>query len=197
MILGSEVLKERIENGGLVLVYNQTIKKPLIENFESLDQLEGVTFDLRLERVFELEGNLEILKESRKTPVIFHEDAWGLSKTRSERPYSSFYYILPGKYYLITTKEIINMHLDLTGIIKPRTTTFRGGLMLRAGFVNPNYQGQLTFGLFNLHKTEAKIEVGARIASIIFQNIEGEIIPYQGVWQGGKISTGGDKERPY
>jgi deoxycytidine triphosphate deaminase len=71
----------------------------------------------------------------------------------------------------------------------PRTTTFRSGLFLRTGPVQPGYQGELTFGLKNEGEIRVEIEMGARFAHIVFHEVKGGGSQYRGQWQGGRVTV--------
>lgn len=161
----------------------------LVENLceRELHNPEGAGFDLRLGEVYELEGEGFLGVEERNTPV-----AKLLAKHDSDKPEAENYFIFePGKYYLIKTMEKVNLPVNLSGIIFPRTTLFRSGLGMFNGIVQPGYAGELTFGLSNLGKSRIKISFGARVAHITFHEVLGEGNEYRGQWQGGRVSTEG------
>lgn len=161
----------------------------LVENLcdREMKNPEGAGFDLRLGEVYELEGDGFLGVEERQTPksrlVAKNDD----SKNEQE---NSFVFE-PGKYYLIKTMEKVNLPVDISGIIFPRTTMFRSGLGLFNGVVQPGYCGELTFGICNLGKSNIKISFGARVVHITFHQVDGEGNQYRGQWQGGRVSTGG------
>ncbi len=96
----------------------------------------------------------------------------------------------PGEYYLVQTAETIKTPLDLMPVVFPRSSLFRGGLLLLATKTDPGYEGPLTFGLTNLSPFPVKLQMGARICNIVFMKIEGEVIGYRGQHQGGRVSFG-------
>ena len=98
--------------------------------------------------------------------------------------------ISPGEYYLVQTAESLNVPLDLMPMVYPRSSLFRGGLMLLATKTDPGYKGPLTFGLTNLSLFPVKIQLGARICNIVFYKIEGDVVGYRGQHQGGRVSHG-------
>ena len=77
----------------------------------------------------------------------------------------------------------------MSAVILPRTTTFRSGLFLRTGPVQPGYGGELTFGLKNEGPITVEIEMGARFAHVLFHEIKGVGSKYRGQWQGGRVSA--------
>lgn len=95
----------------------------------------------------------------------------------------------PGDFYLVKTIEKINCPVNLSATILPRTTTFRSGLFIRTGPVQPGYSGELTFGLKNEGPVTVEIEMGARFVHILFQEIKGSGSAYRGQWQGGRVSA--------
>lgn len=177
MILGIKKLHELVDSMKLVEnLCEREMKNP-----------EGAGFDLRLGEVFELSGDGFLGVEERQTPEIK-----SLAKYNPEKIDDENYFIFePGKYYLVKTIEKVNLPITLSGIIFPRTTMFRSGLGLFNGIVQPGYQGELTFGVCNLGKSNIKISFGARIVHITFHEVLGEGNQYRGQWQGGRVATEG------
>jgi len=177
MILGIKKLHELVKQ----------IK--LVENLceREMNNPEGAGFDLRLGEVYSLDGDGFLGIEERDTPKINLAGKADPAKPEVE----NFFIFEPGKYYLIKTMEKVNLPTTLSGIIIPRTTMFRSGLGLFNGIAQPGYQGELTFGLCNLGKSNIKISFGARIVHITFHEVLGEGKQYRGQWQGGRVATDG------
>jgi len=161
-------------------------EKNLIENLSKreLKNPEGAGFDLRIGEVYNLEGYGYLGIDERETPKSKLVAKYNPKKVTS-------YIFEPGKYYLIKTVEKVNLPNDISGIIFPRTTLFRSGLALFNGIVNTGYQGELTFGLYNLGKSNIKVDMGARVVHITFHQVLGEGSQYRGQWQGGRVTTEG------
>lgn len=177
MILGIKKLHELVE------------KNNLVENLcdREMNNPEGAGFDLRMGEVYELSGDGFLGVEERQTP-----ESKSLAKYNPEKiDDENFFIFEPGKYYLIKTIEKVNLPVDISGIIFPRTTLFRSGLGLFNGVVQPGYCGELTFGICNLGKSNIKVSFGARVVHITFHEVLGEGNQYRGQWQGGRVSTGG------
>lgn len=176
MFLGIDKLLERVSKFGLVSgLDNREIKNP-----------EGAGFDLRVGKIssfIESTGFLGIEERNTlKSEVILDIDIDG----------SKVFTIEPRSYYLITTIEKINMPSDLVGIIRPRGTLFRSGMILMTGQINPGYKGEQTFGIYNASDHKFDLQLGARVAHVLFNRVDGESNPYRGQWNNGRIST---KER--
>ncbi len=90
---------------------------------------------------------------------------------------------------MVKTIEKINLPLNLSAVIIPRTTTFRSGIFIRTGPIQPGYQGELTFGLKNEGPVTVEIEMGARFVHVLFHEIKGGGNKYRGQWQGGRVSA--------
>ncbi len=177
MILGIKKLHELVE------------RQNLVENLceRELNNPEGAGFDLRLGEVYKLKGSGFLGITERDTPQVEL-----VGKNNPEKPEEKNYFIFkPGQYYLIKTIEKVNLPVNLSGIIFPRTTLFRSGLGFFNGVVQPGYSGELTFGLGNLGQNDIKVSFGARIVHITFHEILGEGNEYRGQWQGGRVSTNG------
>jgi len=172
MILGPKLL--------LKLVKTKKLVEGLSER--ELTNPEGAGFDLRLGEVYKISGTAFLGETHRKTPEI------KLIKKYNQKKASSLK-IKPGDFYLVKTIEKINLPINLSAVIIPRTTTFRSGIFIRTGPIQPGYQGELTFGLKNEGPVAVEIEMGARFVHLIFHEIKGGGSQYRGQWQGGRVTT--------
>jgi len=172
MILGPKLL--------LKLVKTKKLVEGLSER--ELTNPEGAGFDLRLGEVYKISGTAFLGETHRKTPEV------KLIKKYDQKKSSSLK-IKPGDFYLVKTIEKINLPIDLSAVIIPRTTTFRSGIFIRTGPIQPGYQGELTFGLKNEGPVTVTIEMGARFVHLIFHEIKGGGSQYRGQWQGGRVTT--------
>ncbi len=166
--------------------------KKLVEGLSEreLTNPEGAGFDLRLGEVYRISGEAFLGETHRKTPEIKTVATVGSHPTSLKlRGASKKIVIKPGEFYLVKTIEKINLPLDQAAVILPRTTTFRSGLFLRTGPVQPGYSGELTFGLKNEGPVAVTIEMGARFAHIQFHEVKGGGSAYRGQWQGGRVTT--------
>ncbi len=174
---------------GIKELHKLVDERKLVENLcdREINNPEGAGFDLRLGEVYELLGDGFLGVEERQTPEIKL-----LAKYDSEKiDDDNFFIFEPGKYYLVKTIEKVNLPVNLSGIIFPRTTMFRSGLGLFNGVVQPGYSGELTFGVCNLGQSKIKISFSARVVHITFHEVLGEGNQYRGQWQGGRVATGG------
>lgn len=158
--------------------------KKLVEGLSEreLTNPEGAGFDLRLGEVFKISGKAFLGETHRQTPSIKSVKIYNPKKPQSIK-------IKPGDFFLVKTIEKINLPLDLSAVILPRTTTFRSGLFIRTGPIQPGYSGELTFGLKNEGPITVEIEMGARFTHVIFHEIKGTGSKYRGQWQGGRVSA--------
>jgi len=162
----------------LKLVKSRKLVEGLSER--ELTNPEGAGFDLRLGEVYKISGKAFLGETHRQTPDIKSVAVFGKHKSIK---------IKPGDFFLVKTIEKINLPINLSAVILPRTTTFRSGLFLRTGPVQPGYEGELTFGLKNEGPITVEIEMGARFAHILFHEIKGVGSRYRGQWQGGRVSA--------
>ncbi|MCX7955645.1 MAG: 2'-deoxycytidine 5'-triphosphate deaminase [Patescibacteria group bacterium] len=159
-------------------------KNNLVEGLakRELENPEGAGFDLRLGEVYEISGRSFLGIEERETPKIKLVAKYNPEKKQS-------FVFKPGKFYLVSTIEKVNLPLDVAATFIPRTTTFRSGLFIRTGIAQPGYSGKLTFGLKNEGGVEVEIELGARFVFAIFHWVDGGGEKYRGQWQGGRVTT--------
>lgn len=167
-----------------ILVDDPEVK--LVENLSSreLTSPEGTGFDLRIGQLSRFVGNEGGLLgiSARRTPEIECVAKYDIDE-------ESMIVLRTGDYFLATTIEIINMPPQLVGILRPRGSLFRSGIVLLTGQVNPGYKGELTFGMFNASQLPFKLALGARIVHLLVAQVEGETAPYRGQWQGGRVSA--------
>src|SRR3990167_423146 len=172
MILGPKKLLELVRTKKLVVGLSK----------RELTNPEGAGFDLRLGEVYKISGKAFLGEEHRSTPGV------ELVK-KYEKKKKNKIVIKPGDFYLVKTIEKINLPINLSAVIIPRTTTFRSGIFIRTGPIQPGYQGELTFGLKNEGPVTVEVEMGARFVHVIFHEIKGGGSKYRGQWQGGRVTT--------
>ena len=169
MILGTNKLLELIQKNGLV---------------RGLDEkdinVEGCGIDLRIGELYEMEkGKGFIYRQTRKTPpykLIAKFKEKGNKKVK----------LKVGKFYIGKTIEIIDTPENLFGIFIARGTFFASGVLILGFRVDPGYKGNFRFHLINLGGSDFEIEMGSRIANMIFLQVDGKTTPYKGQWQGGR-----------
>lgn len=179
MVLGVDKLLELVKQNKLV--------EGLCER--ELNNPEGAGFDLRLGEIFELSGDGFLGIENRDTP-----DLKKLAEYKNDEK-EELFEVEPGKYYLVTTVESVNLPGDIIAFIVSRTTLFRSGIALLNGAVSPGYKGKLTFAICNLGKQKIKIALGARVVHITFHEVLGGSNLYRGQWQGGRVTTEGEEKQ--
>ena len=159
--------------------------KRLVEGLASreLTTPEGAGFDIRLGEVHKLNGGKAYLgithRETPKVKIVAKYDPKKITSIT----------IKPGQFYLLSSIETFNIPLDLTVNFKPRTTTFRSGIILRTGNIAPGYHGKVTFAAVNEGTVPVTMELGCRFAHAQFFEIRGGGTEYKGQWQGGRVTT--------
>ena len=163
-------------------------KLGLIENLseKELNNPEGAGFDIRVGEVFEIKNYGFLGVKQRKTPNV---------KTIANHKKDKEYFLKPGEYILVKTMEKINLPENIVALTFPRSTLQRCGVLLLATQTSPGYSGELVFGLKNLGNENFKLELGSRIAHIMFLEVKGKTPKYKGRWQGGRVTTEGEEEQ--
>ena len=81
--------------------------------------------------------------------------------------------LFPGEVVLATTREVIRMPRDVVGDLKLKSSL--GRLWLNhslSGWIDCNFQGQVTLELQNLGPYPRKLATGMRVAQIVFFQME-------------------------
>ena len=169
MILGTDKLLKLIKT------------KNLIEGLDEEEiNIEGCGVDLRIGEIYAIgEGSGFLYRQTRKTPEYKLVAKFKKGESKKVK-------LEPGKFYIAKTAEIINTPEDLLGIFIPRGTLFANGILVLGFRTDPGYKGNFRFHLINLGGKEFEVEMGARIANMIFLRVDGKTHPYIGQWQGGR-----------
>jgi deoxycytidine triphosphate deaminase len=175
MILGLDKIAELVSNPEIRLVEGLSERE--------LKNPEGTGLDLRVGKLSRFQKSQAFLSVDDRSTLDSSVDAC------IQNDGECVLTIASKEYVLLTTIEKINMPLDLVGIIRPRGTLFRSGLILMTGQINPGYNGEQTFGLFNASDYEFRLQLGARVAHVLFAKIDGASIAYRGQWNDGRISS--------
>jgi deoxycytidine triphosphate deaminase len=168
--------------------------------------IEGSVWDLTVDKIlyFTKQNSSTITRTKRRLPEYYDEvlDTNG------------FWNLNPG-YYLTQSLETVNMPLDMSGLVIPRSSVFRGGALPIGTRIAPGYSGKIVTGLNVLQQTGTfTIERGARLMSVAFDLIDLPVIKfdnplqlaqemahhvgmYKGIWTGGRVSTEGKEERAF
>lgn len=86
----------------------------------------------------------------------------------------------PGEFVLASTLEFIRLPMDIAGRLEGRSSLGRLGLQVHAtaGFVDPGFEGSLTFELINSGKLPVKIFPGIRLGQLCLFKIKDVQVPY-------------------
>ncbi len=158
--------------------------KKLVENLDKreLENPEGAGLDLRLGELFKISGETFLGVKTRDT--VDHK-----SVAKYDPKKSKIFTIKPNEFYLMQTMEKVNLPDNIVSIPYPRSTLLRSGIWLLSTQVAPGYRGILTFALKNMGPRPFKVEMGARVAHVIFYEVAGKGVAYRGQWQGGRVTT--------
>jgi len=170
MILGVQELKALIK------------EKNLIQGLDESDiNFEGCGVDLRLGELHEMESGEGFLHiNERKTPNY-------KLVAKFEKGTSNKVKLIPGKFYIGVTHETINTPVDLFGWFIPRTTLYANGVLVQGIRTDPGFNGKFKFFMFNTSDRPFEIEMGSRIANMVFHTVQGKTNLYKGQWQGGRV----------
>lgn len=100
----------------------------------------------------------------------------------------------PFQRYLGHTEEMISLPDDIAAQLAGRSTIGRKGVIVHktAGFLDPSFTGQVTLEIMNLGTEPVTLEVGSRVAQLVFFELDQPSSGYDGKYQG---QTGPTKPR--
>ncbi|MDD3264526.1 MAG: deoxyuridine 5'-triphosphate nucleotidohydrolase [Dehalococcoidales bacterium] len=86
--------------------------------------------------------------------------------------------------YLITYNETVNLPLNLTALVLPRSSLLRSGATIHTAVWDPGYSGKGQ-SLLTVYNTEGLIlEKDARLSQMVFYVLEETSQGYSGIYQG-------------
>lgn len=86
----------------------------------------------------------------------------------------SAFNILPGEFWLMSTRETINVPQDMVAVVKGKSSLARMGLMIEcAGYIDPSFSGQITLEVKNLNQERVlSLKPGMKICQIVFMKLD-------------------------
>lgn len=82
------------------------------------------------------------------------------------------YYIEPGEYFIVLTKEKVNMPKNIVGRLSIKTKFARKGIILSPGVVDAGFIGKLNLCFYNANGIPVAIEKGRTIVQLVFEKME-------------------------
>lgn len=90
-------------------------------------------------------------------------------------------YVLPsGDTVFVSSEEIINIPLDLVGIVTSRNSSIRTGLQIDSPVYHPGHKTRVFLRVTNISKNDIKLESEQSIASIMFAQLSDAVEKYEG-----------------
>ncbi|HEY9685766.1 MAG TPA: dCTP deaminase [Coleofasciculaceae cyanobacterium] len=174
MILNEEQILERLVDPD---PERRIIITPLLKPEE---QFGPTSVDLRLGTDFQVMRRTNLTHmDLMKEPEELSRDMQRHMQHVKMKPTEPFI-LHPGEFALASTLEYVRIPLDLAARLEGRSTWGRLGLQIHAtaGFVDPGFQGALTFELSNVSNMPLPLFPGVRISQICFFQSAKTNLPY-------------------
>ena len=161
----------------VIMIYASSRLKSLIQenNMELLSaNIKGASIDIRID------SKAYIRTDSESLILTDNDDKDELLKDRTkEIDLAKGFQLQPGQYLYGKAFETIKVPENACGLIMPRSTFARIGLILPISqFANPGYAGKLPIIIYNASPVAVEIPPYYRVAQIIYAEISGKAIPY-------------------
>lgn len=97
----------------------------------------------------------------------------------------------PGERYLGTTEETIDLPDHIAAQLAGRSTVGRMGIIVHktAGWIDPGFTGEITLELMNFGSEEQSLDIGQRVAQLVFFPLDRPSSGYDGHYQGQEGAT--------
>lgn len=97
----------------------------------------------------------------------------------------------PGAY-LLDFNESVSIPTDCMATVLPRSSLWRAGVSVHAGVVDAGYHGALGVMMDVRNPCGVVVHRNAKLAQIVFQQMEGPVEGYEGIYQASLSSAGRD-----
>ena len=169
-VLNERELMEKLNSGDLVITPMLNPRK----------QMGPASIDIRLGFEFEI---YNITKHAHIDPTCDKKMLEIQLKSYTNKVHISPmepFILHPGEFVLASTLEYFKIPNNLVCRLEGRSSWGRLGLQVHstAGFVDPGFEGTLTYELQNMGKGPLSLFPGIRIAQLCFFNINETAIPY-------------------
>lgn len=164
MILSDKEITQELLKGKLKIT-------PILNAYK---QIGSSSIDIRLGTEFRyLKYKKQTHFDLEKTKKEIHYQIEEYSEVVHIKPMEAFI-LHPGDFVLASTLEYIIIPRYLSARLEGRSTWGRVGLQIHstAGFVDPGFQGMLTFELNNLGKLPLSLFPGIRIGQLSFNKMK-------------------------
>lgn len=104
---------------------------------------------------------------------------------------SESHVIEPNTAYIGHTLDCVSIPDDLAAQLTGRSTFGRKFVLMHvtAGWLDPGFEGEITLEIYNLGNKSVEVDVGDRIAQLVFMQLAGRSDGYDGRYQGQKGIT--------
>lgn len=98
----------------------------------------------------------------------------------------------PDTRYLAHTRETVSLPNDIAAQLTGRSTIGRLGIIVHktAGWIDPQFEGEITLEMYNLGDEPVRLEVGKRVGQLVFFELKNPSSGYEGQYQGQEGITG-------
>lgn len=187
MVLNDMQLEQAVENGLIKrekdsILWSHEDGVRTLEELKANSQIQPASIDVTLGDTFKRPFSLDVVKMDSEIEY------------RSITPVDKKILLSPRSFILGTTREVVDLPDDLTAFVEGRSSIGRMGLFIQnAGWVDPGFRGQITLEIFNASDFTIELEVGRRIAQLVFVKMSNSCkFPYQGKYQ---YQTGATESR--
>ena len=166
-----------ILNDNEILTYIKNNQLKIVPIINLNKQLGSTSFDIRLGTSFQVYlhtkyGIVDFASPSIKTSIH--------NSKMIDLDYLESITISPGQFILGHSMEYLKLPNEIAGQVEGRSSFARLGLQIHmtASFIDPGFEGVLTFEIYNAGPNPIKLYPGLRIAQLRFFRGNGPAIPY-------------------
>ncbi len=153
----------------------------LITGYVDLEtQLQPTGFDLSLGAILGYKG---------RGSVDFSNVEREIAPTEPLEPDEEDWHTLKQGCYTIVYNEVVKIPLDVVAMARSRSTMLRNGASVETAIWDPGYQGRSSSLLVVSNPSGLRLKRDARVAQLVFFNIQEVPRGYDGIYQRERLGT--------
>ncbi|WP_457615331.1 dCTP deaminase [Methanopyrus sp.] len=144
------------------MILGEYVLRDLFPNLEE-DQYQPAGIDLKLDRVFRLEGQGALLEgDDKRLPEYREVEAEG-----------DVFELEPNVPYILELAPELEIPEDTAVLFLPRSTLLRSGVSVHTALGDPGFRGKIRVLTVNHHTVPYRIARGERVVQAVFLRAEG------------------------
>lgn len=169
MILEDKQIKERLNGSVTDPNHPKSLKIDPVIDLE--EQLQPASFDIRIGDKTKGDPDLVVVRD-KKEECVYGQKPDNVEPCPFDKDRQAW--IIPPRSFLLgSSLEYIRIPHDIVCRVEGRSTSGRSALIIHAtaGFIDPGFQGNITYEIFNFRTSKMVLPFQQRIGQLVFYEL--------------------------